>query len=620
MDDQNKNLILATALSLLVILAWFWLFPQPEPSKTAQDKGTATQTAAGNDQSTAKSDGAAATQPAETGTSAPAPQAGSGTDAAASVADRVAKLPRIKIETPTLEGSISTLGGRIDSLKLKDYRETVDKNSPLVELLSPAGSPDPYYAVYGWAPGNGLTGADVPGPNTVWTAPAGATLSPGHPVTMTWKNDKGLTFERTLAIDDKYMFTVTQKVVNTGTAAARLAPYGIVARHGIPKGKMYYLLFEGAYQMADGKLEEMSYKDLSKAGAVNGVGDHVKQIPGASTGWTGITSKYFMTALVPDQGKKATQTAQYVNGSDIYQVSVQEPTQSVAPGKSVETTTRLFAGAKVYDILKGYEKQGVPRFIDAIDWGWFFFLTKPIFLVLHFIHGIVGNMGLAIILLTVTLKIIVFPLAYKSYVSMARMKELQPEIEKLKEKAGDDRAKLQKEMMGLYKEKKVNPAAGCLPILIQIPIFFSLYKVIYVTIELRHAAFIGWIRDLSSPDPSSILNLFGLLPWNVPPVDSPIHIISLGVLPILLGISMWLQQKLNPAPADPTQKMIFAWMPWVFMFMLGSFPSGLVLYWITNNTITFTQQYIIMRSHGAKPDVFGNIRSGFNRKKKAEGK
>ncbi|MDA3889991.1 MAG: membrane protein insertase YidC, partial [Allgaiera sp.] len=412
----------------------------------------------------------------------------------------------------------------------------------------------------------------------------------------------------------------TQKVQNTGAAAVRLAPYGIVARHGIPKGKMYYLLFEGVYQMANGKLEEVSYGDLKKAGPVKDVGDHAKLQPAVSTGWTAITSKYFMTALIPAQGKKSTQTAQYVPGSDIYQVSVQEPTVTVAPGASVETTTQLFAGAKVYDILKSYEKQGVPRFIDAIDWGWFFFLTKPIFLVLHFIHSIVGNMGVAIILLTVFLKLLVFPLAYKSYVSMARMKELQPEIEKLKERAGDDRAAMQKEMMQLYKEKKVNPAAGCLPMLLQVPIFFSLYKVIYVTIELRQAPFVGWVRDLSQPDPSSILNLFGLFPWPTPGIDSPLHIISLGLLPILLGISMWLQQKLNPAPADATQKMIFAWMPWVFMFMLGSFPSGLVLYWITNNTITFSQQYIIMRSHGHKPDVFGNIISGFRRKKKATGK
>ena len=609
MDDQNKNLILATALSLVVILAWFWLFPPPANTAKPQDKGQITQTT--QDQAKAPGVAAPAAQAPQTG-AAPAPDK--------TVAAEIAKLPRIRIDTPTLEGSISTLGGRIDSLKLKDYRQTVAKNSPLVDLLKPAGAENPYYALYGWAPGGTLQSGDVPGPNTVWTAPKDAVLSPGHPVTMTWTNSKGLTFSRTLKIDDKYMFTVTQKVQNTGAAAVRLAPYGIVARHGIPKGKMYYLLFEGVYQMANGKLEEVSYGDLKKAGPVKDVGDHAKLQPGVSTGWTAITSKYFMTALIPAQGKKSTQTAQYVPGSDIYQVSVQEPTVTVAPGATIQTTTQLFAGAKVYDILKSYEKQGVPRFIDAIDWGWFFFLTKPIFLVLHFIHSFVGNMGVAIILLTVFLKLLVFPLAYKSYVSMARMKELQPEIEKLKERAGDDRAAMQKEMMQLYKEKKVNPAAGCLPMLLQVPIFFSLYKVIYVTIELRQAPFVGWVRDLSQPDPSSILNLFGLFPWPTPGIDSPLHIISLGLLPILLGISMWLQQKLNPAPADATQKMIFAWMPWVFMFMLGSFPSGLVLYWITNNTITFSQQYIIMRSHGHKPDVFGNIISGFRRKKKATGK
>lgn len=614
MDDQNKNLILATALSLLVILVWFWMFPPPEPTKAPQDKGTAAQTtdATGKAPAAPAADGGSAA-PAATAAVSASGDAKTGS----AVADQVAKLPRITVDTPTLEGSISTLGGRIDSLKLKDYRQTVKKGSPLVDLLSPAGSEDPYYAVYGWAPGGNLTGADVPGPNTVWTAPKDAVLSPGHPVTMTWDNGKGLTFSRTLSVDDKYMFSVKQSVKNTGAAPVRLAPYGIVARHGVPKGKMYYLLFEGAYQMADGKLAELSYKDLTKAGAVQGVGDHAKIAKDVSTGWTGITSKYFMTALVPAQGKKSTQTAQYVPGSDIYQVSVQEPTVSVAPGASVETSTQLFAGAKVYDVLKAYEKAGVPRFIDAIDWGWFFFLTKPIFLVLHFIHSIVGNMGVAIILLTFCLKLLVFPLAYKSYVSMARMKELQPEMEKLKERAGDDKAMLQKEMMALYKEKKVNPAAGCLPILLQVPIFFSLYKVIYVTIELRQAPFIGWIKDLSMPDPSSLFNFFGLLPWPAPDHGTMLATVFIGLMPILLGISMWLQQKLNPAPADPTQKMIFAWMPWVFMFMLGSFPSGLVLYWITNNTITFTQQYIIMRSHGARPDVFGNIKSSLPGKKKA---
>ena len=282
---------------------------------------------------------------------------------------------------------------------------------------------------------------------------------------------------------------------------------------------------------------------------------------------------------------------------------------------------RLYAGAKEWETIRAYQNEDdVPGFLDSIDWGWFFFLTKPIFAVLHYLNAMIGNMGWAIILLTLIIKAVLLPLAFKSYVSMAKMKELQPQMEKIKESAGDDRQKLQKEMMELYKKEKVNPASGCLPILLQIPIFFSLYKVIFVTLELRHAPWIGWIKDLSAPDPSSIYNFWGVFPWDAPEPGTILALIFIGILPLLLGISMWLQQKLNPAPTDPTQQMIFAWMPWVFMFMLGSFASGLVIYWIANNVITFTQQYLIMRSQGYKPDVFGNIKSSFKRKPKAEGK
>jgi YidC/Oxa1 family membrane protein insertase len=322
-----------------------------------------------------------------------------------------------------------------------------------------------------------------------------------------------------------------------------------------------------------------------------------------------------MAALIPEQGKPFTAVTKYVPSADIYQTETRQPLITVAPGETAQTNSRLFAGAKEWESLRNYENQGgIGGFVDAIDWGWFFFFTKPIFAVLHWLNAQIGNMGLAIIALTFLLKALVFPLAYKSYVSMARMKELQPEMEALKERAGDDKQKLQKEMMQMYKEKKVNPAAGCLPILIQIPIFFSLYKVIFVTLELRHAPFFGWLNDLSAPDPSTIFNLFGLLPFAAPEAGSIMALIFIGVLPILLGISMWLQQKLNPTPTDATQAMIFAWMPWVFMFMLGSFASGLVVYWITNNVITFIQQYAIMKSHGHTPDLFGNIKSSFKRK------
>jgi YidC/Oxa1 family membrane protein insertase len=327
-----------------------------------------------------------------------------------------------------------------------------------------------------------------------------------------------------------------------------------------------------------------------------------------------------MSVLIPDQSAPARLTTKYRPRANIYQAETVLTAQAVAPGTSITVTTKLFAGAKEWETIRDYQSAGVDRFIDSIDWGWFFFLTKPIFWLLHHLHAIIGNMGWAIIGLTLIIKAILLPLAFKSYVSMAKMKELQPQMEKLKEEAGDDRQKMQQGMMELYKREKVNPAAGCLPILLQIPIFFSLYKVIFVTIELRHAPFFGPFQDLSAPDPTSMMNFFGLLPIDGPEPGSILALIFIGILPLLLGISMWLQQKLNPAPTDPTQKMIFAWMPWVFMFMLGGFASGLVVYWIANNTITFTQQYAIMRSQGYTPDVFGNIKGSFSRKSKPDRK
>jgi YidC/Oxa1 family membrane protein insertase len=336
------------------------------------------------------------------------------------------------------------------------------------------------------------------------------------------------------------------------------------------------------------------------------------EVTSATTdGWIGFTDHYWMATLVPEQGKPWTSIAKYVPQNDIYQAEVRHDVMAIAPGTSAEVSTRLYAGAKEWETIRGYQNEGgIAGFIDSIDWGWFYFLTKPIFALLHWLNATIGNMGLAIIALTFVLKVLVLPLAYKSYVSMARMKELQPEMEALKERAGDDKQKLQREIMQLYKDRKVNPAAGCLPILIQIPIFFALFKVISVTLELRHAAFFGWLNDLAAPDSSSMYNLFGLLPWDGPVTGSLTHMIFIGILPIILGITMWMQQKLNPAPTDPIQQQIFAWMPWVFMFMMSTFASGLIVYWITNNTITFVQQYLIMASHGSRPDFFGNIKAG----------
>ncbi|MDR0810540.1 MAG: membrane protein insertase YidC [Gemmobacter sp.] len=591
MDGQNKNLILATALSFLVILVWFVLFPPPEAPVADPNAPAAVATV----------EAPAVPAPASQPEVAAVPEA-----------------PRLRIDTPRLDGSISLLGGRIDDLSLKSYRVSLDPQSDIVRLLSPVGEPHAYYALYGWVPGGDLGFDAVPGATTEWRQTDGTTLAPGQPVTLEWANGAGLTFTRKIAVDERYMFTVTDGVRNDGAAAAVLQPYGLVARHGTPPDlQNFFVLHEGVVGRVDGTLKELKYKAVADLPVVEREAAQAQVQEAANDGWLGFTDKYWMTVMVPEQGAPFTSVVKYNAQADIFQTETRLPVMTIAPGASAEVSSRLFAGAKEWETIRRYQnEEGIAGFIDVIDWGWFFFLTKPIFAVLHWLHGWIGNMGLAIIALTFVLKLVVLPLAYKSYVSMARMKELQPEMEALKERAGEDRAKMQKEMMQLYKEKKVNPAAGCLPILIQIPIFFSLYKVIFVTLELRHAPFFGWLNDLSAPDSSSLFNLFGLLPWAAPVHGSFLALIFIGALPILLGLSMWLQQKLNPAPADPAQAMVFAWMPWVFMFMLGGFASGLVLYWITNNTLTFTQQYAIMRSHGHKPDLFGNIKAGFSRKPK----
>ncbi|PZQ49652.1 MAG: membrane protein insertase YidC [Rhodovulum sulfidophilum] len=604
MDDQSKNLILATALSFLVILAWFFLFPAPTPTERAADPTLATQTESGV---------------ATPGTEGAAPQLGAAPEVTR--AEALGETQRIEIRTPRLTGSMSLRGGRIDDLDLNDYRVTIAKDSPDVTLLTPAGVPHAYFALYGWSPSGGLPASAVPGPATEWSVEGNNVLTETTPVSIVWDNGQGLIFRRQIAIDANYMFTITQSVQNNTGAPVSLAPYGIIARHGTPPDLMnFYILHEGVISVADGELNELKYSKVAELPTDPAEGGAaVLRTEVANNGWIGFTDHYWMTTLIPPSNQPFTAVTKYTAATDTFQTDVRMPVMTVAPGAIGVSETSLFAGAKEWATIREYQNtMHIDRFIDSIDWGWFFFLTKPIFWMLHNLHALIGNMGLAIIGLTFIIKLILLPLAYKSYVSMSKMKALQPEMEKMKEKVGDDRMKLQQEMMALYKREKVNPAAGCLPILLQIPIFFSLYKVIFVTLELRHAPFFGWIQDLSAPDPSSILNLFGLLPWAAPAVTSPLHILSIGIWPILLGVSMWLQQKLNPAPADKTQAMIFNWMPWIFMFMLGRFASGLVIYWVANNTITFGQQYGIMRSQGIKPNIFGNM-FGFLKKKPKAG-
>ena len=609
MDDQNRNLILASALSFLVILVWYLLFPPPEPTPAPQAQVEATAGAPG----TAATPGVAGSSPV-VGLDSTAPQVRE-TALAASA--------RLPIHTARLEGSLSLTGGRIDDLKLTDYKETLAADSPLVTLLTPAGAPEAYYTLYGWAPaaGSGIGFDALPGPTTEWQVEGDtAALTEATPVTLVWDNGQGLIFRRTISVDANYMFDVNQTVENRTGAEVRLQPYGIVVRHGIPSHlRNFYILHEGAILAHDGQLQELKYKaiaDLEQSATENAAAETVEV---TGNGWIGFTDHYWMTTMVPPAGQPFTAVTKFSAASNIFQTDVRMPVMTVAAGATGESKTSLFAGAKEYRTIRDYqEARHIDRFVDAIDWGMFFFLTKPIFQALHYLNHLFGNMGLAIIALTFLIKAVLFPLAYKSYVSMSRMKALQPEMEAIKERAGEDRMKMQQEVMALYKREKVNPAAGCLPIILQIPIFFSLYKVIFVTIELRHAPFFGWIRDLSAPDPTSWMNAFGLLPWAAPDHTSFFGILSIGIWPILLGISMWLQQKLNPAPTDKTQAMVFAYMPLIFTFMLGSFASGLVIYWVANNLITFSQQYLIMRSQGVAPNVFGNITSSLKRSRKAD--
>ncbi|TSD88224.1 membrane protein insertase YidC [Mycobacterium sp. KBS0706] len=574
MTDQ-KNLILAIALSLAILLGFQFLFPTAKPT-----------TPSGQQQTTA---------PAAT-TSTASPQApttvGGAAQAPMDRAQALAQSQRVKIEAPRVHGSINLTGGRIDDVTLRDYRETVDPNSPEIVLLTPLGGPSAYYADYGWAPAD--TSVVVPGASTVWTADR-ETLTADAPVTLTWDNGQGLVFKRTISIDANYMFTVVQSVVNNTDKPVQLAPYGRVLRFGTPVTQGYYVLHEGPYGVFNGTLEEKTYKDIQDDKAVKNT---------TTGGWLGFTDKYWLAALIPDQSVKVdTQFLHQSDGEGRYLATYQADAVTVAPGQTMESTGRLFAGAKEVDLISSYaDTLHITKFDFAIDFGWFWFLTKPFFKILAWIHSVVGNFGVAILIFTLALKLLFYPLADKSYRSMAKMKALQPEMVKLRERFADDKAKQQQELMALYKREKVNPAAGCLPIIIQIPVFFALYKVLLVTIEMRHAPFFGWMHDLSAPDPTTVFNLFGLIPW------SPPAMLMIGAAPIIMGFTMFLQQKLNPAPADPVQAKVFMLLPIVFTFMLAHFPVGLVVYWAWNNTLTILQQWSIMKRMHVK--ISGGVEEG----------
>ena len=523
----------------------------------------------------------------------------------------IAASPRIAIETPKLGGSVSLRGGRLDDLTLTQYRETVDPKSPPIVLLSPSGSPHPFYAQFGWTTGPGQT-LKLPDDTTVWRQQGSGTLGVGRPVTLTYDNGEGLEFRRVISVDDKYMFTVDDQVINKSASPISLNPYGLISRHGTPKIEGFFILHEGLIGvMGDKGLEEVTYSTIEDKKAINYK---------ATNAWFGITDKYWAATLIPDP--KAALNIRFSSGAlgtqKTYQTDYFGDAQTIAPGATAAHITRLFAGAKEIAVVDGYDKElKLNRFELLIDWGWFHFITKPMFIVMDWIYLRVGNFGLAILIVTVLIKLVFFPLANKSYASMAKMKAVQPEMMMIRERYADDKVKQQQALMELYKKEKINPLAGCLPILIQVPVFFALYKVLFITIEMRHAPFYGWIKDLAAPDPTNLFSLFGLLPEPTAYLGVAIgSFFHLGIWPIVMGITMWFQMKLNPAPPDPTQKMIFDWMPLIFTFMLASFSAGLVIYWAWNNTLSVLQQSFIMRKHGAKIELGDNIKELFGMKKK----
>ena len=603
--ENNRNFFITIALSVLILTLWqvFYMNPRIETQREAA-RIEAERVEAEKKAAAPATSGEGAALPgavapgAVPGTSVP------GTDGSLAL-DRqsaLAATPRVTIDTPSLSGSINLKGARIDDVRLKDYRLTVEKDSPIIELLNPSALPNGQYAEIGFV-GDAASGA-VPGPDTVWTVEGNQTLTPSTPVTLSFTNDKGLTFKRTIAVDDNYMFTVSDTMTNSGTAPATLSNYGRVTRFDKPDHASIYVLHEGLIGVTGEEgLEEISYSTIEED----------KQIkPGKSKdGWLGITDKYWAVALVPSTQREFQPTYSYLSDQRArYQSDFLSDPIAIAPGQSQTIETQVFAGAKEVAKIQAYETdRNIRQFDLLIDWGWFYFITKPMFWLIDTLYRFLGNFGLAILATTVIVKAIFFPLANKSYVSMANMKKVQPAMLEIREKYADDKMKQQQAMMELYKKEKINPLAGCWPILIQIPVFFALYKVLYVTIEMRHAPFFGWIQDLAAPDPTSIFNLFGLLPFS-PPGFLPL----LGVWAVVMGITMFLQMRMNPAPPDPTQAMIFNWMPVVFTVMMGSFPAGLVIYWAWNNFLSILQQGIIMKRQGAKIELWDNLVGLFKKK------
>ena len=496
----------------------------------------------------------------------------------------VTTVPRVSVISKEVSGSISLKGARIDDVTLSQYRETLDPDSNLIDLLLKSNERNPYFLEFGWSSPDGVK---VPNGKTLWKA-SKEILSPDSNVTLSWDNGEGVVFYQDISIDDTFMFTVNQRVKNNSKNIITLYPYGLIRRTGEPDTTRFFVLHEGPLGVFDGTLSEKSYEDLEDAGKK---GINIK--PLEAGGWIGLTDKYWLTALLPDQKEIFNFTYRHLNSNGgQYQTDFLGKAIKIKSNSQGESLSRAFAGAKRLTLFDDYEERfDIKHFDLAIDFGWFYFLTKPFFYALSWANDYLGNFGLAILAITVIVKLVFFPLANKSYKSMAKMRNLGPEIKKLRERVGDDRQKLNQEMMNLYKKEKVNPAAGCLPILVQIPVFFALYKVLFVSIEMRQTPFFGWIKDLSVADPTSMFNLFGLLPYSTSMLPD---FLNLGIWPLLMGVTMFLQQRLNPTPPDPIQAKIFAWMPVAFTFLLATFPAGLVIYWTWNNLLSICQQWLIM--------------------------
>ena len=578
MTPETKNLIAAMSLSLAILIGWQLYFVEPQLEAERAAAQLAAQQAA--EQQPVRSGGLNADgTPRLASDAAEAPETDN---------QDIDKGTRLVIDGPLIAGSISTMGARLDDIVLTSYFETQEEGSSPIKLLLPFDSKQPYFAEFGWV-ADGTSDIALPQADTIWNATS-STATPSSPLVLKWDNGDGFIFQREIRIGQDYMITVTDSVSSTAQTAVTLNSYSLIRRHGTPSTDGLYILHEGPLGVFDSTLNEEDYDSLQDAGSGG-----LSYSPQEAGGWVGITDKYWLAALIPDQSNLHSFGMRYLAGQgDRYQTDILGAGQTLAPGQTISTTTSLFAGAKKVTLLDKYaDELGIKNFDLAIDFGWFYFLTKPFFYAINWLYGMLGNFGLAIIAFTGLMRLVLFPLANKSYRSMGKMRELSPKIKKMREDFGDDRAKLNQEMMALYKTEKVNPAAGCLPILLQIPIFFALYKVLYVSLEMRHAPFYGWIKDLSAVDPTSIFNLFGLLPYSVDMLPS---FLAVGIWPILMGISMAIQMRLNPPPPDPIQAKIFQYMPIFFTFLLAGFPAGLVIYWTSNNVLSITQQWWITSS------------------------